>query len=30
VIATDATILHARVDPDYTSRIAADEILPAL
>jgi peroxiredoxin len=30
VIATDATIHHARVDPDYTSMFAADEILPAL
>jgi peroxiredoxin len=30
VIATDATIHHARVDPDYTSRIAPDEILSAL
>jgi peroxiredoxin len=30
VIAADATIHHARVDRDYTSRIAADEILSAL
>jgi len=30
VIATDATIHHARVGPDYTSRIAPDEILSAL
>jgi peroxiredoxin len=30
VIATDATIHHARVDPNYTSRIAPDEILSAL
>ena len=30
VIATDGTIHHARVDPDYTSRITADEILSAL
>jgi peroxiredoxin len=30
VIATDGTIHHARVDPDYTSRIRADEILSAL
>jgi peroxiredoxin len=29
-IAADATIQHARVDPDYTSRITADEILSAL
>ena len=30
VIATDATIHHASVGPDYTSRIAPDEILSAL
>jgi peroxiredoxin len=30
VIAADATIHHARVDPDFTSRIAPDEILSAL
>jgi peroxiredoxin len=30
VIAADATIRHARVDPDYTSRITVDEILLAL
>ena len=30
VIATNGTIQHARVDPDYTSRITADEILSAL
>jgi peroxiredoxin len=30
VIASDATIHHARVDPDYTSRIEPDEILSAL
>jgi peroxiredoxin len=30
VIAGDGTINHARVDADYTSRIAADEILSAL
>ena len=30
VIATDGTIHHARVDPDYTIRITVDEILSAL
>jgi peroxiredoxin len=30
VVAADGTIHHARVDPDYTSRITADEILSAL
>jgi peroxiredoxin len=30
VIVPDGTIHHARVDPDYTSRIAPDEVLSAL
>jgi peroxiredoxin len=30
VIATDATIHHARVEPDFTRRITPDEILSAL
>jgi peroxiredoxin len=30
VIAADATIHHARVDPDYTARITTGEILSAL
>lgn len=30
VIAADASIHHARVDPDYTTRITTDEILSAL
>lgn len=30
VIATDGTIRHAHVDPDFTSRITADVILSAL
>jgi peroxiredoxin len=30
VIATDGTIHHARVDPEYTERITAGEILSAL
>lgn len=30
VIATDGTIHHARVDPAYTTRITADEVLSAL
>jgi len=30
VIATDGTIHHARVDPDYTKRITAGEILSVL
>lgn len=30
VIGSDGTIRHARVDPDYTTRITADEVLTAL